>query len=980
MARNYKASERFTPFQKIVAIWVAVGAAIVLAFLLTPRREPPPKPSTITYSERPSDKVGRFRRGDAPGTGTARSVDSSEQSASSGSEQDAYVIYGVVRAADSGKAIKDVYIRSLLLPAQENVNASDTSEEDVKLTRALMQSNRGIRRSAKSNAQGQYAVPAPRPGRYAIQASCNGFLTHREIVEIPEGGEEKTRFDITLSKGASISGRVIEKGNKKGIPLIQLTASSNNGTPSAEAESMSEGKYEISGLLPGNYEVSVDLSRQPYKAPGRIPVQNVVIEQPNQAIEDIDFILSPAGTVWGYITNQNKEPVKNSQAYLCTSESLLMQALDAMVHEAPPLHARSEEDGYYELIGVPLNEEWRVYADGQEHAPQLTDPFVLTDTARSVRVDIHVMSGTTVYGRVIDQAGTPIARANALCVPSYPKLFQQMDEARAFRQDRSAEDGSFVIENLPPGDYQILAQKEGYKIAVMGDPLYADGFNDIQGFDVILSAVDTGNYVVYGMVTDTAGRPIPDVDLTLTGLGTQSLSASTLSTQTDQRGEYGFYGVESGYLMLDASKEGYASKQVTEVRLDEPTNIVLEASGQVRGRVLVRETGRPPERYSVRAVSSAYQAEGTALELLSSQDAQAASNFSNPDGSFELSLSAGSYTLEASAQGLTPGRQEVTVSEGQRIDGLTLYVSQSGGAIQGQVQTMDGGTPAGATVWITAAGATSLGRLADMVTETQRGGVTVGADGRFEFRNLADGTYTVFAKAEGYAQGSSEPIQVTQSRKVSGVTVVLGGGGRLQGYVSRDGTYLPGAMVTVLGNGVSEMTSADQNGQYVVDGLPAGSYMATAVSFQGGGSGLFSPMHAQVTIREGETTVHNFGEEGGATVQGLCTPPPSGGAMGYAVLRVPGSSSEMTGLNLTNPADWFGGQGANGAPSVIGMSQIRNDGSFEIENCPEGNYQLDILYVNPGEAMSGTGKPRTSLSVDIEGGETVNFNISVPES
>jgi len=88
----------------------------------------------------------------------------------------------------------------------------------------------------------------------------------------------------------------------------------------------------------------------------------------------------------------------------------------------------------------------------------------------------------------------------------------------------------------------------------------------------------------------------------------------------------------------------------------------------------------------------------------------------------------------------------------------------------------------------------------------------------------------------------------------------------------------------------------------------------------------------------------------------------------------------MTGLNLTNPADWFSGQGADGAPSVIGMSPIRGDGFFQVENCPDGSYQLDIMYVNIGEAMAGTGRPRASLPVTIQNGETVELNISLPES
>ncbi len=984
MTRSHNAPERLSPFQKIVGIWVAVGVAIVLVLLFTSRKEPPPKPSTISVSNRPSHVINHPWRDDIRRPGSSGPAGSSRRPGNDVTAEDPFAIIGVVTEADTGGPIEDAHIRSMLLPPQVEPAGDETGPEDVTappfLKPAFLDSAHGLRRTTKSDGKGQYALPAPRPGRYVIQVARSGFVTHREIVEFPEGEAKQVRFDVALSRGASISGQVVETGNNKGIPLIHINANSDSGTHNAETETVSDGTYVITGLLPGTYQVSLDLARQPFKAPGRIPVQNVVIEEPDQKVQDINFALSPAGVVWGYITDSEKKPVQSTQVYLCTSESLISQAIDAAVHQAPPLHDRSREDGYYELVGVPLNQEWRVYANSRDYAPQLTEPFMITESAREVRVDIHVMRGTSVYGRVLDQNGSPIPRAEAICVPSYSQLFQRLDEARAFRNNKSEPDGSYIIANLPPGDYQILAQKEGYKIAVMGDPLYADGFNDIRGFDIVLSAVDSGNYVIYGMVTDTAGRPIPGVNLSLTGLGTDSMSATSLETRSDQRGEYGFYGVESGFLMVIAEKEGYASQQVSDVRLDEPTNIMMEATGQVRGTVLVRETGRPPERYSVRAVPSTTQEGGIGLALLTSGDPRDMRSFNNPDGSFELSLSAGAYTVEASAQGLTPGRQEITLAEGQRVDGVTLYVSQAGGVIQGTVQTTDGRIPVGATVWVGGASESQFGRLVDMVAQTQRRGMQVGSDGRFEFRNLGDGTYTIFAQAEGYAQGNSGPVQVLQSRTVSGVVVLLGGGGRLQGYVTRNGAYLPGAMVTVIGNGVSEMSSADQNGQYFIDGLAAGTYMATAVSFEGQGTDLFAPMHAQVEIREGETTVHNFGEEGGATVQGLCTPPPTGGVLGFAVLRVPGSSSAMTGLNLTNPADWFAGAGSDGAPSVVGMSPIRDDGYFQIENCPDGTFQLDIMYVNMGEAMSGTGQPRTSQTVSVRGDETIDLNISIPGS
>ncbi len=978
MVRNYNAPGGFTPFQKIVAIWVAVGAVIVLALLFAPRREPPPSPSTISYSDRPDDRTAQSRRTGVFGRGAAHTDLSLEDVEHGETEEQRYVFFGIVREADSGRPIKDAHVRSALAERFQE-DDGDEPETSASGTQPPRRVRPGARRSTRTNVQGQYALPALGPGRYSLEVVRSGFVPHRELIEFPEGTASEVRFDVSLSRGASISGRITETGSNRGIPLIVVHASSNTATPNAEAESVSDGNYEISGLVPGSYQVSIDLAGQPYRAPGQIPVRNVVIESPEQEVGGIDFALSAAGIVWGYITDHDQSPVTNAQVYLCTSDSLITQVVDAAVQRTPPLNNRSENDGYYELVGVPLDTEWRVYADSQDYAPQLTDPFILTESARSVRVDIHIMPGTNVYGRVIDQDGRPVPQAETACLPTYSKLFQRLNEAPAVRQTRTDNDGSFVIANLPPGDYQVMAQKDGYKTILMGDPLYADGFRDIHGFDVVLSAAHTGRYVVYGAVMDASGRPIGDANITLTGLGTESMSATDLNTRTDARGEFGFYGVESGFLMLTAQKEGYSTKQVNDVRMDEPTNIVMEASGAVQGTVLVRETGRPPERYSVRAIPLASEGEGARLALLSSSDPREGRSFSNPDGSFELPLAAGAYTIEASAQGLTPARQDVTVTEGQRVHGLTLYVSQAGGVIEGQVQTAYGRIPPGATAWVSGTGEPQSGRLVDMVARTQRQGVQVGSDGRFEFRNLADGAYTVFAQAEGYAQGSSGPVQVSQGRTVSGVVVTLGAGGRLQGYVARGGSYLPGAIVTVTGNGVSEMSSADQNGQYLIDGLAEGTYRAVAVSLEGGPSDLFAPMHAQVHIREGETTVHNFGEEGGgATVQGVCSPPPADGLMGFAVLRVPGTSGGMEGMNLTDPTQWFGGQDMGGGASVIGMASIRSDGSFQIENCPDGEYQLDIMYVNIGEAMSGTGRPRTTQNVRVRGSETVDLNISVP--
>jgi Carboxypeptidase regulatory-like domain len=275
-------------------------------------------------------------------------------------------------------------------------------------------------------------------------------------------------------------------------------------------------------------------------------------------------------------------------------------------------------------------------------------------------------------------------------------------------------------------------------------------------------------------------------------------------------------------------------------------------------------------------------------------------------------------------------------------------VRQSGARIAGRVATSNGRSAQGALVWIPEG---PQSPLPDAGSGTQPQGIQTGADGSFEFTSLPAGAYTLQARLEGYAQAQSAPITLADGQVVSGIEIVLRPGNALEGYVYFNGRAEAGAIVTVIGNGVTEMTTSDADGFYRIEKLSPGSYLASAISFTGNAvAGLFSPLHARVEITEGTTTTYNFGETTNTALEGTCFPPPPFAAITYAVLHLPGDIADLSSLNFSNPASWFGDASASSS-SIVGLSVVDRGGYFRMDNLVEGEYQLDVFM---GDIMAGS--------------------------
>lgn len=969
----------------IAALLLAIGAT----FFFAPEKPPAPPGSVISQESRPKPKprnpedIGReYTPPPNPLVRVVQNPNTPAQGALTPEKKEPkpFAITGQVLEAATKKPVAGVQLRVTRVWSEAEQadwnrrNSEAIASQDPAAIQALTREaqNMQVTYTAKSEENGNYRIEIKEPGRYSLYAFKNGFLpVEREAGTVSEEQPELT-VDITLSNGASVAGRVTEGNTTVGAADVVVWVDENREYRAVTDE---DGNYVLSGLPPGEYGITINVDRTPYRVGKAIPYRRIRINDPQERITGVNFSVEVAGVVWGVVKNVHGDVVPGAEVILIGRDSVIKQAITSALENARVVSDRSRDDGYYELLGVPLNSEWQIYASTDAYAPQLSDPFMLTESARSVRVDLFLYDGSTVQGRVVDsKKGNPVPGAAIRCVPSLTKLVKPLEEPGAFRTATSDENGYFTLPQLSAGIYQVFAQKDGYKFSLTGTEFYADGLNSINDLVVKLEPVASGEHSVWGVVVDAAGVPLAGADVVLEGMSRESLGAVRQQTNTDGDGRFRFDNLEQNTYRLRVSHEGYATRALSRVRVDQETRVVMSSSAVVRGVVLVKETGRAPEGgYKVGAYPLSESGRG-AINLARLNQVQAPAQFYASDGSFQLMLEPGLYRLQAEgiqAERYAAGRVEVSVVEGQVVDGVTIFLSDGGAEISGRVVVSDGSSPAGAQAFLIDFGS------GDVVVPTITQGnplnirnVRIGDDGLFRFDKLAAGTYNVVVQHPSYAAGQSGPVELGDGDKRAGITIRLGKGGAIEGKIMQNKRPVSGAIVLVINTetGTNKNTTSDQNGYYFVDGLATGVYeMTVTVLRSGQPTDLYNTMGAQVQVEEGKVTRKDFSDSEGTRLIGICTPPPSGIVGGMAVLRYPTMSAPAPGEIIS----------AAQLPDLdhIEFRIIGPDGGFIFEGLQDDSYIVDLYY--PEGASPGSVQLVHSEPVIIEGQGQLRIPIRV---
>jgi len=191
-----------------------------------------------------------------------------------------------------------------------------------------------VRRSAKSDPDGTFSVPALPEPPFALDAAHPAFSS-TQISSIDSIEDVR----VVMSAGVTLLGEVLDDWTNEGLPGARVRL---EGPAQLESKTRSDGTFVVRRAPTGTYEVS--FSHQDYET----QTQRVVLEPPRYVDQpqELDRVrLQPGGSIEGQVLDAYNEAVPTAE----------------VTWGDPPLWqraSRSDADGRFVLRGVPAGAVW----------------------------------------------------------------------------------------------------------------------------------------------------------------------------------------------------------------------------------------------------------------------------------------------------------------------------------------------------------------------------------------------------------------------------------------------------------------------------------------------------------------------------------------------------------------------------------------------------------------------------------------------
>jgi hypothetical protein len=327
--------------------------------------------------------------------------------------------------------------------------------------------DRSVRYSAPIEDGGQVTLRGVEPGTYEVSLGCTNFLAREEYPQLVVGHESLDGLVWAVDEGQAIRGRVVDasgagvgKASVSARPIVEgEQARAHTSSSSAETKG-DDGSFELRGLLPGRYELSVS-SDEP------APELPLVVELPSgRDLSDVRIELLASGRIVGRVVDESGVP---------------QPGVDV---SAKPLgkwgggSTRSDDEGHFVLEHLRRGEV-RVRAGmgwDDMRAPGTSDDdvqgeLVKVEAGKQVEVELVIESRNGVIrGRVLDEQGAPVddafisAERMSDSATASASISRSMVRWGAFGRETpilSEVDGSFTIERLSAGRYVVRAHRRG---------------------------------------------------------------------------------------------------------------------------------------------------------------------------------------------------------------------------------------------------------------------------------------------------------------------------------------------------------------------------------------------------------------------------------------------------------------------------------------------------------------------------------------
>jgi protocatechuate 3,4-dioxygenase beta subunit len=576
---------------------------------------------------------------------------------------------------------------------------------------------------ATTGAGGRFVLRDLAPGtRLDLMLTATGFVleTVPGVVAPPE-----RPLVVELTHTATVAGRVVD-GFGAGIARARVEVKDvaadapriTRGPTSGVATAGEDGRFVVEGATPGTMELVAGADEFQTSEP-------LVLElTPGERREGLRLVLARGGSLAGRVTGPGGEPVADATILAAPT----VQA-GSPFQLAPRHQARSDHEGRYRIGGLPPGEV-QVRALHPDYAGPVREATI---GAGEARLDLELRRGIEVSGRVVDDAGAPVAGVEVSLVA---------DSWLGFRPPvRSGDDGSFRLTGVEPGTWRLAATKDG--LAQVEPELRLDIGGPL--FDVEVRMTAGG-----AIVGQVRGLELADLSRLRLFAISQTRGGLPRTGSVDFEGGYRIEGTGPGtwrVMAVSGEGEGMASGEVELAPGQQEARLDLDFAGDLvlSGRVTLG--GEPLAGAQVGATGGEPAGFGIAHTAA--------------DGGFRIGrLGPGRYELmvSAMAEGLIH-REEIELHDDREVR-IELEASE----VAGRVVDAETGAPVpGAEVRLAPAWAEMLGG-----SSTRSGD----PDGAFRLRRVAAGEYRLRVDKEGYATVSM-PLTVGPAGGVDGLEVAL---------------------------------------------------------------------------------------------------------------------------------------------------------------------------------------------------------------
>jgi len=477
-----------------------------------------------------------------------------------------------------------------------------------------------------------------------------------------------------------------------------------------------------------------------------------------------------------------------------------------------PLTVRTMPDGNFEFKQVAPG-RYRLFASRNGYARQGygQKPGSESDLASATPLDVHsgetldnvnlsLLRGGAIEGRVLDQDGEPAARIQASLIRA--RYVQGRRVLQPAGSDQTDDRGQFRIYDIPPGTYYLMATPRVFGMTdenrAVYPPIYFPGVLDpqeaakvkmvaggeLRGYDLTL--FETTGYQITGRVTSPDGQPPRRVFVTAHKVPSSGLTQPSSAQGTGAQGEFTLRGLIPGSYRLVAQERRedrfLTGSTVVEIGNQDVAGVALPLGNgaELQGRVVLEGQNQPGSLTSLRVTAiplgdtpgsgfrgrgssgSNLQDDGTFL-LKDLVEGPARIVLSQPPG--------GAYVKSIRAQGKDVTDAPLDLHSGDRIQGMEIVIAADGAQLSGSVKESSSGPPvSGASILLFPADAQLIGPNSRYIRT-----VKTGQQGEYTLQGLVPGEYKLCALLDHESGAEFDPEYLQSLDRVSKAVTLSAG-------------------------------------------------------------------------------------------------------------------------------------------------------------------------------------------------------------